>query len=198
MTSIPIANLHHAVDTRDAAYDGVFLVAITSTKIYCRPTCPSRRARRENRRFFETRAEAEESGYRACLRCRPELAQGDTPLEAVPRLARRAAAEISAGALNGRSVKALAVEFRMSERHLRRALKSQTGASPIDLATEQRLRRAIELLSQSKTSVTRIAYVSGFQSLRRFNTVFRERFQMSPSEWRRHATAATVVDSGFS
>lgn len=189
MTAIPIANLHHAVDIRDAAYDGVFLVAITSTKIYCRPVCPSRRARRENRRFFDTRAQAEQSGYRACQRCRPELGPGDTPLDAVPRLARKAAAQISAGALNGRTVKALAVEFSMSERHLRRALKSEIGASPLDLATEQRLNSAIALLSDTKTSVTQVAYVSGFQSLRRFNAAFRERFQMSPSEWRRHAAA---------
>ena len=127
----------------------------------------------------------EQSGYRACKRCRPELAQGQTPLDVVPRLARNAAARISAGALNGRTVKALAVDLGMSERHLRRALDREIGASPVDLATEQRLVTAIGLLVDSSTSVTQIAYVSGFQSLRRFNVVFRERFQMSPSEWRK-------------
>lgn len=185
MTNIPTAVLHHAVDTRDPSFDGVFFVAITSTRIYCRPTCPSRPARRENRRFFALRAEAEQSGYRACQRCRPELAHGQTPLEVVPRLARKAAAHISAGALNGRSVKALAVDLGMSERHLRRALDREIGASPVDLATEQRLVTATDLLAQTKTSVTQIAYVSGFQSLRRFNAVFRERYQMSPTAWRR-------------
>ena len=185
MTGIPTAIWHHAVDTRDPAFDGVFFVAITSTRVYCRPTCPSRLARRENRRFFHARAEAEQSGYRACKRCRPELAQDQTPLEVVPRLARTAAARISAGALNGRTVKALAVDLGMSERHLRRALDREIGASPVDLATEQRLVTAIGLLVDSSTSVTQIAYVSGFQSLRRFNVVFRERFQMSPSEWRK-------------
>lgn len=189
MSSIPIATMHHAVDTRDASFDGVFFVAITSTRIYCRPTCPSRIARRENRRFFNTRTDAEHGGYRACRRCRPELAQGQTPLEVIPRLAHNAAARISAGALNGRTVKALAMDLGMSERHLRRALDREIGASPIDLATEQRLVVATALLVESDTPVTRIAYVSGFQSLRRFNTVFRTRFQMSPTEWRRKSQA---------
>lgn len=189
MTSLPIATWHHAVDTRDASFDGVFFVAITSTRIYCRPTCPSRIAHRENRRFFEARADAEQSGFRACKRCRPELADGQTPLEVVPRLARKAAAHISAGALNGRTVGELASDLGMSERHLRRALDREIGASPIDLATHQRLQTATELLAATSTSVTQIAYVSGFQSLRRFHVVFRERFRMSPGEWRRRALA---------
>jgi AraC family transcriptional regulator, regulatory protein of adaptative response / DNA-3-methyladenine glycosylase II len=189
MTPIPTAAWHHAVDTRDPSFDGVFFVAITSTRIYCRPTCPSRLARRENRRFFHARTDAEQSGFRACRRCRPEMAPGQTPLEVVPRLARKAAEQISAGALNGRSVKALAVELGMSERHLRRALDREIGASPVDLATVQRLLTATEMLAGTSTSVTQIAYVSGFQSLRRFNVVFRERFQMSPTEWRRRAAA---------
>jgi AraC family transcriptional regulator of adaptative response / DNA-3-methyladenine glycosylase II len=178
---------HHAVDTRDTAFDGVFFVAITSTRIYCRPVCPSRLARRENRRFFLSREAAEDAGYRACRRCRPELARGDTPLDALPRLAHKAAERISAGALNGNSVKALATDLGMSERHLRRALEREIGASPFDLALTQRLRTATQLLSDPRTSITRVAYASGFQSLRRFNAAFRDHFQMSPSEWRRQA-----------
>jgi AraC family transcriptional regulator, regulatory protein of adaptative response / DNA-3-methyladenine glycosylase II len=178
---------HHAVDTRDATFDGIFFVAITSTRIYCRPVCPSRTARRENRRFFASRAAAEEAGFRACRRCRPELSRGETPLDAVPRLARKAAQKISAGALNGHTVKALAIELGMSERHLRRALEREMGASPFHLALTQRLRTATQLLSDTRTPITRVAYASGFQSLRRFNAAFRERFQMSPSEWRRRS-----------
>src|SRR4051812_28528254 len=122
--------LHRAVDSRDPSFDGVFFVAITSTRIYCRPVCPSRIARRENRRFFQSRDAAEDAGYRACRRCRPELSRGETPLDAVPRLAREAAEKISAGALNGKPVTALARELGMSERHLRRALEREIGASP--------------------------------------------------------------------
>ena len=194
MTAFPITRWHHAVDSRDPAFDGVFFVAITSTRIYCRPICPSRIARPENRRFFLSCVAAEQSGYRACRRCRPELARGQTPLDAVPRLAQTAASRISAGALNGQTVKALAVELGMSDRQVRRALEREIGASPLDLALAQRLQMATTLLTETRTPVTRIAYASGFQSLRRFNAVFRERVRMSPTEWRRR-TAPTARTS---
>ena len=181
---------HRAVDTRDPSYDGVFFVAITSTRIYCRPVCPSRPARPENRRFFTSRADAEAAGFRTCKRCRPELAPGQTPLESVPRLAQKAAERISVGALNGRTVKSLAGELGMSERHLRRALGREIGASPFSLALQQRLETATRMLRDTSTPITRVAYASGFQSLRRFNAVFRERFQTSPSDWRRRARAS--------
>jgi AraC family transcriptional regulator of adaptative response / DNA-3-methyladenine glycosylase II len=181
---------HEAVNRRDASFDGVFFVAITSTKIYCRPVCPSRPARPENRRFFESRTAAESSGYRACKRCRPELAPGQTPLDAVPRLAQLAVAEISSGALNGHSVQALAQTLGMSDRHLRRALEREVGASPFRLALAQRLRAATDLLADARLSITHVAYASGFQSLRRFNAAFRQHFQMSPTEWRQRAPRA--------
>ena len=179
---------HEAVNSRDPSFDGVFFVAITSTRIYCRPVCPSRLARPENRRFFTSRVEAEASGFRACRRCRPELASGETPLDAVPRLAQNVVAQISEGALNGRTVQELAHELGMSDRHLRRALTREVGASPFSLALAQRLRAATALLTDARLSITHVAYASGFQSLRRFNAAFRERFQMSPTEWRQQAT----------
>jgi AraC family transcriptional regulator, regulatory protein of adaptative response / DNA-3-methyladenine glycosylase II len=176
---------HHAVNTRDPAFDGVFLVAITSTRIYCRPVCPSRLARPENRRFFTSREAAELAGFRSCKRCRPELRSGETPLDAVPRLAQKAIAQISIGALNGQSVQSLAHTLGMSDRHLRRALGREVGASPFSLALAQRLRSATALLVDSRHSIAHVAYASGFQSLRRFNAAFRQHFQMSPTEWRR-------------
>lgn len=182
--------LHHAVDSRDVAFDGVFFVAITSTRIYCRPVCPSRRARRENRRFFFSRFVAEGSGYRPCRRCRPELIPGEASVDAVPRLAHRAAELIAAGALNGRSVSDLAQELGMSERHVRRALDRETGESPSHLALSQRLATAARLLVETRTPITQVAYASGFQSVRRFNTAFRERFAMTPRQWRRQSTPA--------
>jgi AraC family transcriptional regulator of adaptative response / DNA-3-methyladenine glycosylase II len=179
-----LSQWHDAIDTKDPAFDGVFWVGIASTGIYCRPVCPSRRARRENRRFFESRDAAVASGFRACLRCRPDASRGDTPLDAVSRLARAAAAQISDGALEGRRVSALASDLGMSERQLRRALGRIVGATPLDLAMTQRLERAMHMLTDSAAPVSRIAYDSGFQSLRRFNAAFRARFAMSPSEWR--------------
>ena len=179
---------HQAVNMRDPSFDGVFFVAITSTRIYCRPVCPSRLARQENRRFFATREAAEAAGFRACLRCRPELELGETPLDKVPRLAKKAVAQISGGALNGQTVQALALELGMSARHLRRALEREVGASPCSLALAQRLRAATDLLAATRHSITHVAFASGFQSLRRFNAAFRQHFQMSPTEWRQRRT----------
>ena len=178
---------HEAVNRRDPSFDGVFFVAITSTKIYCRPVCPSRPARPENRRFFETQGEAEAAGFRACLRCRPESSAGDTPLDAVPRLAQNVVAQISDGVLNGRTVHSLAQSLGMSDRHLRRALEREVGASPFTLALAQRLRSATDLLADARLSITHVAYASGFQSLRRFNAAFRQQFAMSPTEWRQRS-----------
>jgi AraC family transcriptional regulator, regulatory protein of adaptative response / DNA-3-methyladenine glycosylase II len=176
---------HRACDERDARFDGVFFVAITSTRIYCRPVCPSRRARPEHRRFFTTRMAAECAGFRACLRCRPDLMSGHAPVDALARLARVAAAQIAAGRLDDKSVPALAADLGVSDRHLRRAVHRNFGASPRDLAISRRLVRARQLLAGSTTPITQVAYDAGFRSLRRFNAVFRERYGVTPSELRR-------------
>src|SRR6266571_8228426 len=124
-----------AVDARDPRFDGVFFVGITTTRVYCRPVCPSRLAYDRHRRFFDSAAAAERAGFRPCLRCRPELAPGRAGragravLDAVSRLARAAAQRIAAGALNGHSVADLASELGVSERHLRRALEHEIGVS---------------------------------------------------------------------
>jgi AraC family transcriptional regulator of adaptative response / DNA-3-methyladenine glycosylase II len=176
---------HQALDARDARFDGIFYVGITSTGIYCRPVCPAKVSYPDRRRFFSTAAAAEQAGYRPCLRCRPELAPGRAVMDAVPRLATLAAHRISAGALNGRGVPELARELGVSERHLRRALEREIGVSPVELAQTCRLLLAKRLLAETSLPVTRIAFASGFQSLRRFNAIFRERYRMSPMALRR-------------
>lgn len=174
-----------ALDARDPRFDGLFFVGITSTRIYCRPICPARVSVPDHRRFFDSAASAEMAGYRPCLRCRPELAPGRGQVDAVSRLARNAAQCIEAGALNGHGVGHLAGELGVSERHLRRALERELGVSPVELARTHRLLLAKRLLADTSLSVTRVAYASGFQSLRRFNAVFRERYRLSPSAVRR-------------
>jgi AraC family transcriptional regulator of adaptative response / DNA-3-methyladenine glycosylase II len=169
-----------ALDARDARFDGVFFVGITTTRIYCRPVCPSRISFRSHRRFFGSAAAAEREGFRPCLRCRPELAPGFAPVDAVPRLAFAAARLIAAGALNGHSVTDLARNLGVSERHLRRAVERELGVSPLALAQTHRLLLAKRLLADTTLSVTRIAYASGFQSLRRFNAAFRAQYRMAP------------------
>jgi AraC family transcriptional regulator, regulatory protein of adaptative response / DNA-3-methyladenine glycosylase II len=183
--SLPAHVCQRALDARDARFDGLFYVGIVTTGIYCRPTCPSRRADPDHRRFFNSAAAAEHAGFRPCLRCRPELAPGKTLIDAVSRLAYKAAHRIGAGALNGRSVADLAAELGVSERHLRRALRRELGVSPVELAQTHRLLLAKRLLAETALSVTDVAFASGFESLRRFNVAFHERYGMSPSAMRR-------------
>src|SRR6266849_3956497 len=114
-----------AVDARDARFDGVFFVGITSTRVYCRPACKSRLAYDHHRRFFNSAAAAERAGFRPCLRCRPELAPGR--LDAVSQLARDAVQRIAAGALNGRAVATLASELGVRERAMSAASRSKSG-----------------------------------------------------------------------
>jgi AraC family transcriptional regulator of adaptative response / DNA-3-methyladenine glycosylase II len=178
-----------AARARDPRFDGVFFIGVTTTGIYCRPICPARVTISDRRRFFVSAAAAERAGYRPCLRCRPELAPGRAPVDAVSRLAFAAALRIGAGALNDGSVADLARELSVSERHLRRALEREAGVSPIELAQTHRLLLAKRLLADTTLPVTHIAFASGFQSLRRFNTVFRERYRSSPSQLRRSARA---------
>ena len=193
-TSLTEDVCQRACNSRDARFDGVFFVGITTTHIYCRTVCPARVSYPDRRRFFGTPAAAERAGFRPCMRCRPELAPGHAMIDAVSRLASAAAHRIEAGALNGRSVADLAGDLGVSERHLRRAFERELGVSPIDLAQTHRLLLAKRLLADTTLSVTRVAYVSGFQSLRRFNSLFRERYRLPPSALRRRVVPGRTGD----
>ncbi len=181
-----------ALAARDARFDGVFFVGIRTTMIYCRPVCPARVSYKDRRRFFDTAAAAERDGFRPCMRCRPELAPGRALCDAVPRVAQAAALRIAAGALNGRGVGDLAGELGVGERQLRRAMERELGVSPVELAQTHRLLLAKRLLTDTSLPVTRIAFASGFQSLRRFNTAFREHYRMSPSDLRRRPARVSL------
>ena len=182
-----------AVDARDRRFDGVFFVAITTTRVYCRPCCPSRLALGGHRRFFDSAAAAEQAGFRPCLRCRPELAPGRSAT-ALSHLAQVAAERIAAGALNGRSVAEFAAELDVSERQLRRAFEREVRVSPLELAQTHRLLLAKRLIVDTDLPMTRVAYASGFQSLRRFNTVFRAQYRMAPSALRRGRPRASLAE----
>ncbi len=176
---------YEALSARDPRWDGVFFVGVSSTGIYCRPICPARRVRRANCNFFDTAAQAEAAGFRACFRCRPELAPGNADVDAVDQLAAAAAARIAEGALNEASVDELAAELGVSARHLRRTLETKLGVSPIDLAQSRRLALAKQLLQDTSLSLTQIAFAAGFGSVRRFNAVFLSVMGSAPSVLRR-------------
>src|SRR6516162_3116576 len=119
---------YRALTARDARFDGLFFVGVTTTGIYCRPVCTARTPGRDRCRFFANAALAEREGFRPCLRCRPELAPGHAPIDAVANLARLAAARIEAGALNeGGGIEQLADELHVSSRQLRRAIRQEFG-----------------------------------------------------------------------
>lgn len=183
---------YRALTTRDARFDGVFFVAVRSTRIYCRPVCTARTPAAVNCRFFASAAEAEQAGFRPCLRCRPELAPGHSPVDAVGRVARGAARRIEAGALNnGSGVDDLAREFGLSSRQLRRAMRQELGVSPVQLAQTHRLLLAKQLLTETRLPIIEVALASGFESVRRFNALFKSHYRLEPRRFRK-SNVATV------
>jgi AraC family transcriptional regulator of adaptative response / DNA-3-methyladenine glycosylase II len=176
---------YQALVARDPRFDGVFFVGVKTTGIYCRPICPARTPARSRCTFHATAALAEAAGYRACFRCRPEVAPGHAPVDAVDTLVAAATQRIAEGALNDGSLDDLAAELRVSTRHLRRALESKLGVSPVELAQSRRLALAKQLLQDTALPLTDVAFAAGFASVRRFNAVFAERMGRSPSELRR-------------
>lgn len=176
---------YRALSARDARFDGRFFVAVETTGIYCRPVCRARTPRRDRCQFFARAAQAERAGFRACFRCRPERAPGHSSVDAVSALVSNAARRIEAGALNHESVDALAASLGVSARHLRRAMQSELGIGPLELAASRRVALARELLLGTGLPMPEVAFASGFASVRRFNAAYRESQGMTPSEVRR-------------
>lgn len=182
---------------RDARLDGRLYVGVTSTGIYCRPICRVRTPRRENCRFFETAAQAEAARFRPCLKCRPELAPGDTlrwsVMDAPSTLARQAAEALDRlafdSATNTPPMAALAERLGITDRHLRRIFLAEHGVTPLQHLQTRRLLMAKQLLTDSRLTITAVALACGFRSLRRFNAAFLERYGMPPSRLRSGAKA---------
>ena len=186
---------HRALRARDARFDGRFFVAVSSTRIYCRPVCTVRPPRRENCRYYPSAAAAESAGYRPCLRCRPELAPGNATIDAVQRTARAAALLIEEGSVNEAGIEAAAGRLGITDRHLRRAFQAEFGVSPVAFAQTQRLLLAKQLLTDTRMPVTEVAFASGFGSVRRFNALFRERYRLRPRELRKASLPAAAGDA---
>lgn len=187
--------LYSAYAARDARFDGIFFIGVTSTGIYCRPVCTAKTPRRANCRFFDSAEAAEKASFRPCLRCRPELAPGNAPVDDARRIAHLVAHRIDEGLLDeGGGLEALAARFGWSSRQIRRMVQQELGVSPIELVLTRRLLLAKQLLTETTLPITEIAHASGFASLRRFNDAFRRRYGMPPTRLRRATGAAR--DSG--
>jgi AraC family transcriptional regulator of adaptative response / DNA-3-methyladenine glycosylase II len=157
--------------------------------------CRARLAARDRCKFFDRAIEAEHAGFRACFRCRPELAPNLAPTTAVSSLARAAATRIESGALNDGSVADLARELGVSSRHVRRAIQRELGVSPVELAQFHRLALAKKLLHDTAMPIVEVAYASGFASVRRFNATFRAHFGRAPTDVRRKRDAGSRDDA---
>ena len=185
---------YRALRARDARFDGRFYVAVSSTRIYCRPVCTVKPPRRENCRFYPSAAAAESGGYRPCLRCRPELAPGNASVDATSRVAQAAASLIEDRVLDEAGLEAVAARLGITDRHLRRAFGAEFGVSPVEFAQTQRLLLAKRLLTDTALPVTEIAFASGFGSLRRFNALFKQRYRLQPSQLRKHMNANRKIN----
>jgi AraC family transcriptional regulator of adaptative response / DNA-3-methyladenine glycosylase II len=174
----------HAVEVGDPRFDGWVYCGVTSTGIYCRPSCPARTPRRENVRFFATAAAAQAAGFRACKRCRPDATPGSPEWDRRGDLVGRAMRLIADGVVDREGVAGLGRRLGYATRHLHRQLMAVAGAGPLALARAQRVHTARLLLETTRLPITEVAFASGFQSVRQFNATVREIFAMTPGELR--------------
>src|SRR4051795_10865156 len=131
-----------AVAAGDARFDGWFFCGVTSTGIYCRPSCPARTPKREHVRFYPSAAAAQAAGFRACKRCRPDAAPGSPEWDVRADLVGRAMRLIGDGVVDRAGVPGLASRLGYTERHLNRMLTAELGAGPLALARAQRAQTA--------------------------------------------------------
>ncbi|MBS0169360.1 MAG: helix-turn-helix domain-containing protein [Nitrospira sp.] len=185
---------YRALQTRDARFDGRLFVGVTSTGIYCRPICPARTPKREHCRFFSGSAAAQAAGFRACLRCRPEIAPELPGWRGTSNTVSRALTLIADGFLDHEdgTVESLAMRVGMGARQLRRLFDQHLGVAPVAVAQSRRLLFAKQLLHETTLSMTDVALAGGFGSVRRFNHAFRSLYHRAPGELRRATTAATA------
>ncbi|MGK5733263.1 DNA-3-methyladenine glycosylase 2 family protein [Streptomyces sp. URMC 124] len=172
---------YQAVRSRDARFDGEFFLAVKTTGIYCRPSCPAVTPKRRNACFYPSAAAAQGAGFRACRRCRPDTAPGSAEWNVRADLVGRAMRLIGDGVVDRDGVAGLAARLGYSARQVHRQLTQELGAGPIALARAQRAHTARVLLQTTDMPVTGIAFAAGFASVRQFNDTIREIYAATPS-----------------
>ncbi|HEU4702318.1 MAG TPA: AlkA N-terminal domain-containing protein [Conexibacter sp.] len=180
---------YRAVRSKDARFDGWFVTAVSSTGVYCRPSCPAITPKRANVRFLPSAAAAQRAGFRACKRCRPDASPGSPAWNLRADAVGRAMRLIRDGAVEREGVAGLARRLGFSERHLHRQLVAELGAGPLSLARAQRAQTARLLIETTTLPFTDVAFAAGFPSIRQFNETVREVFATTPTELRRGARA---------
>ncbi|MEV0384694.1 AlkA N-terminal domain-containing protein [Nonomuraea sp. NPDC050643] len=177
-----------AMESRDPRFDGWFYVAVTTTGVYCRPSCPAVMPKPENVRLFPSAAAAQVNGFRACKRCRPDAAPGSPEWSTRTDLIGRAMRLIADGIVDREGVAGLAARLGYSERHLHRRLVAEVGAGPQALARTQRAQTARMLLEGGSLPVSDVAFAAGFASIRQFNDTIRQVYATTPTRLRGTAT----------
>ena len=180
---------HRAVQAKDARFDGWFVIAVLTTGIYCRPSCPVRPPLARNMRFYPTAAAAQRGGFRACKRCRPDASPGSPEWNVRSDVVARTMRLIADGVVDREGVAGLAARLGYTARQLERLTQAELGASPLALARAQRTQIARVLIETTEMPISDVAFAAGFSSIRQFNDTVRAVCDMSPTMLRRRARA---------
>ncbi|GGU95588.1 DNA-3-methyladenine glycosylase [Actinomadura cremea] len=173
-----------AVRSKDARFDGWFFTGVVTTGIYCRPSCPAVPPKAENMRFYPSAAAAQQAGFRACKRCRPDASPGSPEWNHRADVVARAMRLIADGVVDREGVPGLARRLGYSTRQIERQLNAELGAGPLALARAQRAQTARLLIETTPLPMGDVAFAAGFASIRAFNDTVREVFALPPTELR--------------
>lgn len=184
---------YRAVQSKDARFDGWFVTAVLTTKIYCRPSCPVRPPFARNMRFYPTAAAAQRAGFRACKRCRPDASPGSPEWNVRGDVVARAMRLIADGTVDREGVTGLAARLGYTTRQLERLMQSEVGAAPLALARAQRTQMARVLIETTEMPFGDVAFAAGFSSIRQFNDTVRTVCDLTPTLLRQRAR--TRLDS---
>jgi AraC family transcriptional regulator of adaptative response / DNA-3-methyladenine glycosylase II len=188
---------YRAIATRDARFDGLFVVGVHTTGIYCRPSCPTPvRPKRTSVAFHRTAAAAQLAGLRACKRCRPDAVPGSPEWDSRADLVGRAMRLIADGVVDREGVGGVARRLAVSERHLHRLLVEGAGAPPVALARSQRAHTARVLAETTDLPLGEVALAAGFRSVRQFNDTMRAVYAATPGELRAARRRGVRAEAG--
>src|ERR1700738_3706619 len=190
---------YRAVQSKDARFDGWFVTAVLTTRIYCRPSCPVRPPFARNVQFYPTAAAAQRAGFRACKRCRPDASPGSPEWNVRGEVVARTMRLIADGTVDREGVGGLAARLGYTTRQLERLLRAEVGAGPLALARAQRAQTARVLIETTELPFGDVAFAAGFASIRQFNDSVREVCDTTPTDLRKKATrraGATAATEG--
>jgi len=170
---------------KDARFDGRFVAGVTSTSVYCRPSCSAKKPAAANTVFFETPAQAEGAGFRACRKCRPDALPGTPAWNGTSATVSRALRLIEDGLLDHANIDALCERLGIGGRQLRRLFKKHLGTTPVHVARIRRAHFARRLIETTGLSMAHVAQAAGFGSVRRFNAVMNEVYGCPPTALRK-------------